>query len=86
LTFQDHLGNNPQDPISKVTRAKWTGVWLKWYFHCFASVKSLVQTPVPQKFIWPIQHTSKWQIKKAEIITEKTNSKALSTNHIQLFS
>jgi hypothetical protein len=41
--------NSSQELISKITRAKWTGGWLKQLSTCFASAKPWVQTPVPQK-------------------------------------
>jgi hypothetical protein len=49
------------DPISKITRAKWTGGVAKVVEHLLCKCKVLSQTPVPPKQKNSLAKTSKWQ-------------------------
>jgi hypothetical protein len=49
LLVEASWANNSQDPISKITRAKWTGGLAQAVEHLLCKCKALSSNPVPSK-------------------------------------
>jgi hypothetical protein len=49
MQFEASLANSSQDPISKITRAKWTEGMSQVVEHLLYKHESLSSNPIPQK-------------------------------------